>query len=93
MSTHLFVAFFPESLIAAELDARASFGFGVGKSGTFQIVDAVLDMRGKLFLYFAVSPRARKESEGEGAKVSQELHISSGCGARAEPRRLFWDVP
>ena len=75
MSAHRFAAFFPESLIAAELDARAALGFGAGQPGTFQIVHPVLDMRGKLILYFVLSPRAMKESDGEGAKVSDELHI------------------
>jgi hypothetical protein len=36
-----------------------------------------LDMRGKLLPYFALSPRAMKESVPEGAKVSYELHMSS----------------
>jgi 7-keto-8-aminopelargonate synthetase-like enzyme len=46
-----------------------------GQAGTFQIVDAMLDMRRKLFPYFALSSRAMQESVAEGAKVSNELHI------------------
>jgi hypothetical protein len=84
LATHRLAAFFAESFIAAELDARPAFCLDVGQAGTFQIVDAVLDVRRKLFPYFALSSRAMKESVAEGAKVSNQLHISSGRAARAQ---------
>jgi len=41
-----FVAFLLESPVGAELDARAAFRFGTIQAGPFQIVSAILDVRG-----------------------------------------------
>jgi hypothetical protein len=70
MAAHRLAAFFSKSLVAAKLDARAAFGFGAGNAGTFQIVDAVLNMRTKFILDLALNPGTMKKSGGKGAKVS-----------------------
>ena len=60
---------FFETLLAAELNARAAFGFGAVHAGTFQIIRAMLDVRLQLLSHFIFDCAAMEEPAGEGAKV------------------------
>jgi len=75
-SAHRVVAFFFESHVAAELDSCAAFGFTAGEAGLLEIVGAVLEVRAKFFIDFAVLCGAVEEAK----ERVEEVHISSRLG-------------
>jgi len=60
------VAFLPEFLIIAELDARTSFCLGTTQAGTLQIVRAVLDVAAKLLFDVIRNLRRAKKPSSKG---------------------------
>src|SRR5271154_694673 len=79
------MAFFLPLHITAELDACASLSLGSRKARPLQIISPELDMRAKLIFHVIRSLRTMKKLSGEGTKVGEEFHPSSGCAASAEP--------
>ena len=55
---------FFKSLMASELDPRATLGFHATQTGTFQIIRPKLDVSAKFLLQFVLRLGATKESRG-----------------------------
>ncbi len=81
-AAHGLAAFFFDSLHAAEFNARSSFGFRARKTGAFQIVGAVLDVRAKFILHVLFDSGTVEELAGKGPNGRHEFHTSSGCVVR-----------
>jgi len=84
-AAHRFMAFFPVPLIAAELDARASFCLGTIQAGALKIIRAELNMGAKLIVHFIPNLGTMEKLSSNGTNPVQESHTSSGCGASADP--------
>src|SRR5262252_878880 len=71
------VTFLSVPLPAAELDARAAFGFGAIETRAFQIIRTVQDVGTKLLLHVFLDMRTMKKLSGKRTKVGHEFHNSS----------------
>src|SRR5205085_5030722 len=74
-----FPAFFFEPLMTSELEPGATLGLDTIYSGTFQVGNAVLDVRAKLFVQVVVRFSTVDKFRGERSKIG--THALSGSAA------------
>jgi hypothetical protein len=73
---NLFFVFFA----AAELDARASFGFGARKAGAFKVVGAKLDVGAEFVVQIGSNFRTLEKGGDAYGEIRQKFHCALLAG-------------